>query len=62
MATASYLEEAAGGMVAAAAFEDDDAAVSALRLLRESGVREQDISVVAKDSLHNCVRLRHRLF
>jgi len=51
MATASYLEEAAGGMVAAAAFEDEDAAVSALRLLRESGVREQDISVVAKDSL-----------
>ncbi len=51
MATASYLEEAAGGMVAAAAFEDEDAAVTALRLLRESGVREQDISVVAKDRL-----------
>src|SRR5438874_11459575 len=49
MATTSYLEEAAGGMVTAAAFEDDDAAVSAVTLLRESGVREQDISVIAKD-------------
>ena len=43
MATTSYLEEAAGGMVTAAAFDDDDAAVSAVTLLRESGVREQDI-------------------
>jgi len=50
MATsASYLEEVAGGMVTAAAFDDDDAAVSAIALLRASGVREQDISVVAKD-------------
>jgi len=50
MATsASYLEEAAGGMVAAAAFDDDDAAVSAIGLLRASGVREQDITVIAKD-------------
>ncbi len=50
MATsASYLEEVAGGMVSAAAFEDDDAAVSAVQLLRDSGVREQDISVIAKD-------------
>jgi len=39
----------AGGMVAAAAFEDDDAAVSAVRLLRESGMQEQDISVIARD-------------
>jgi hypothetical protein len=36
-------------MVAAAAFEDDDAAVSAVTLLRESGVHEQDISVIARD-------------
>jgi len=36
-------------MVAAAAFEDDDAAVSAVRLLRESGMQEQDISVIARD-------------
>src|SRR5439155_1022978 len=49
MATTSYLEEAAGGMVTAAAFDDDDAAVSAVTLLRESGVREQDISVIARD-------------
>ena len=49
MATASYLEVAAGGMVAAAAFDDDDAAVSAVSLLRGSGVREQDVSVLASD-------------
>ena len=49
MATTSYLEELAGGMVAAAAFEDDDAAVSAVTLLRESGVQEEDISVIARD-------------
>jgi hypothetical protein len=36
-------------MLAAAAFEDDDAAVSAVALLRESGVHEQDISVIARD-------------
>ncbi len=49
MATTSYLQELAGGMVAAAAFEDDDAAVSAVTLLRESGVQEEDISVIARD-------------
>src|SRR4051812_46881425 len=49
MATTSYLQELAGGMVAAAAFEDDDAAVSAVTLLRESGMHEQDISVIARD-------------
>ena len=49
MATTSYLQEMAGGMVAAAAFEDDDAAVTAVTLLRESGVNEQDISVIARD-------------
>lgn len=48
MATTSYLDVMAGGMVAAAAF-DDDAAVRAVQLLRESGVREQDISVIASD-------------
>jgi hypothetical protein len=36
-------------MVAAAAFSDDDAAVQAVTLLRESGVREQDVSVVANN-------------
>ena len=49
MATTSYLQEMAGGMVAAAAFEDDDAAVSAVTLLRESGVQEEDISVIARN-------------
>jgi hypothetical protein len=49
VATTSYLQEIAGGMVTAAAFEDDDAAVSAVTLLRESGVHEQDISVIARD-------------
>jgi hypothetical protein len=50
MATTSYLEAVAGGMVAAAAFSDDDAAVQAVTLLRESGVREQDISVLARNA------------
>ncbi len=36
-------------MVAAAAFEDDDAAVTAVKLLRESGMQTQDISVIARD-------------
>jgi heat induced stress protein YflT len=49
VATTSYLQEIAGGMVSAAAFEDDAAAVSAVTLLRESGVHEQDISVIARD-------------
>ncbi len=48
MATASYLDAIAGGMVAGAAF-DDDAAVQAVTLLRDSGVREQDITVLAAD-------------
>ncbi|HKW78340.1 MAG TPA: hypothetical protein VJQ09_04510 [Candidatus Limnocylindria bacterium] len=47
MATASYLEAVAGGMVSGAAFDDDDAAVQAVTLLRDSGVREQDITVLA---------------
>src|SRR5437773_4803497 len=49
MATASYLEAVAGGMVAGAAFDDDEAAVQAITLLRESGVREQDVTVLAAD-------------
>jgi hypothetical protein len=50
MATTSYLEAVAGGMVAAAAFSDDDAAVQAVTLLSGSGVREQDIAVLASDA------------
>ncbi len=49
MATASYLDAVAGGMVTGAAFGDDDAAVQAVTLLRRSGVREQDVSVLASD-------------
>ena len=49
MATTSYLEAVSGGMVAAAAFSDDDAAVQAVTLLRESGVREEDICVLASN-------------
>jgi len=49
MATTSYLEAVAGGMVTAAAFGDDDAAVQAITLLRDSGVRKEDISVLAAD-------------
>lgn len=49
MATASYLDAVAGGMVTGAAFDDDDAAVQAVTLLRDSGVREQDITVLAAD-------------
>src|SRR6266511_4888648 len=50
MATTSYLEAVSGGMVAAAAFSDDDAAVQAVTLLRESGVREQVICVLVSNS------------
>ena len=56
MATTSYLEAVSGGMVAAAEFSDDDAAVQAVTLLRESGVREQDIVVLASDSRRAEVR------
>jgi len=49
MATASYLDATAGGMVTGAAFSDADAAIKAVSLLRESGVREQDIAVLAAD-------------
>ena len=50
MATTSYLEAVAGGMVAGAAFSDDDAAVQAVTLLSQSGVREQDICVLARNA------------
>ncbi len=49
MATASYLEDTAGGMVAGAAFDDDGSARQAVELLAGSGVRPQDISVIARD-------------
>lgn len=49
MAVQSYLPERAGGMVVGGVFGDDAAASAALDLLRSSGVRAQDVSVIAKD-------------
>lgn len=51
MATSSYLSDVAGGMVVASAFADEASAIAALDLLHSSGVRAQDISVVARDAL-----------
>ncbi len=50
MATSSYLPDVAGGMVVASAFADEASAGAALDLLRSSGVRHQDISVIARDA------------
>ncbi|MDE3112031.1 MAG: hypothetical protein KGN00_01760 [Chloroflexota bacterium] len=49
MAVSSYLSEEAGGVVVAASFPHQAAAREALELLRSSGVRWQDISIVARD-------------
>lgn len=49
MAVSSYLQDTAGGMVVAAETVDEASAVAAIELLRSSGVRAQDISVVARD-------------
>ena len=49
MATQSYLPDVAGGMVVGSAFADEAAAGAALDLLRSSGVRAQDISVLARE-------------
>ncbi len=49
MAVSSYLSDLAGGIVVAASFADEPAASAAVELLRASGVRWQDISVVARD-------------
>ncbi len=50
MATSSYLPDVAGGMVVGSSFADWSAAGAALDLLRSSGVRAQDISVLARDA------------
>jgi hypothetical protein len=50
MAVQSYLSDAIGGMVAAAAFSDDDAATAAVDALHSSGIRAEDISVIAPDA------------
>lgn len=49
MAVQSYLPDVAGGMVVGGAFAEDAAASAAIELLRSSGVRPQDISVLAGD-------------
>ncbi len=49
MAVSSYLPDVAGGMVVACAFADEAAASTAIDLLRSSGVRRQDVSVIARD-------------
>ena len=49
MATSSYLPDVAGGMVVGSTFVDEAAASAAIELLRSSGVRHQDISVLARD-------------
>lgn len=50
MAVSSYLSDVAGGTVVASAFADEAAAGTAIDLLRASGVRPQDISVIARDA------------
>jgi hypothetical protein len=50
VAVSSYLSDVAGGPVVAASFADESAAGAALDLLRSSGVRWQDLSVVARDA------------
>ena len=48
MAVQSYLPEVAGGMVVGGIFDDDASVTAALQLLRASGVRVQDMSVLAR--------------
>jgi hypothetical protein len=50
VAVQSYLSDVAGGMVVGGAFEDDAAAAAAIDLLGSSGVRPQDISVLAANA------------
>ena len=49
MAVSSYLPDVAGGTVVASSFPSEVAANGALELLAASGVRPQDISVIARD-------------
>jgi hypothetical protein len=49
VAVSSYLSDVAGGVVVAALFRDEGAANAAVELLASSGVRWQDISVIARD-------------
>lgn len=49
MAVSSYLPETIGGTLVAAVFAHPDEARAAIASLRDSGVRPQDISVIAGD-------------
>jgi hypothetical protein len=49
MAIQSYLSETVGGIVVGAAFADDHLAQNAVDVLSGSGVRPQDMSVIARD-------------
>ncbi len=49
MAVQSYLSEDVGGVVVGAAFADDHLAQEAVNVLHSSGVRPQDVSVIARD-------------
>ena len=49
MATASYLPDVAGAMAAGASFTTEATARAAVDLLHDSGVRAQDLSVIADD-------------
>jgi len=49
LSDSSYLPDLAGGMVAGASFTDDAVAEGAIGLLADSGVRPQDITVIASD-------------
>lgn len=49
MSVQSYLPETIGGVIVAATFADDHLAQNAVDVLHSSGVRPQDISVIARD-------------
>jgi len=49
MAVQSYLSESVGGIVVGAAFADDHFAQNAVDVLHSSGVRAQDMCVIARD-------------
>ena len=49
MAIQSYLSETIGGVVVGAAFADDHLAQNAVDVLHSSAVRQQDMSVIARD-------------
>ena len=49
MSVQSYLPETVGGVIVAAIFADDHLAQNAVDVLHSSGVRPEDMSVIARD-------------